>query len=181
MYETKRLILREWLDKDLEPFIALNQDPKVMEFFPSYYTKEESIASIEIFKKALLEFGYCMYACELKLNKQFIGFIGVMRRDFDLPFAPCVEIGWRLCSEYWGQGLAVEGAKKCLEIGFNEFNLDEIVSFTATANYRSERVMQKLGMIHYESDNFYHPKLPVDHQLSEHVLYRMSKERWNQI
>lgn len=177
-YETKRLILRNWINSDIEPFIKLNQDQKVMEFFPNCYTKDESIASIEIFKKALTEFGYCMYACELKTSKQFIGFIGLMRRDFDLPFAPCVEIGWRLSKEYWGQGLATEAAHKCLEIGFNEFNLNEIVSFTAKVNKRSIKLMQNLGMIHDDCGDFYHPKPPKEHPLSLHVLYRMTKDSW---
>jgi RimJ/RimL family protein N-acetyltransferase len=32
--ETERLILRMWKNEDLEPFAIMNQDPKVMEFFP---------------------------------------------------------------------------------------------------------------------------------------------------
>lgn len=180
-YETERLILRDWIDSDIEPFIKLNQDPQVMEFFPNYYTKDETIASIERFKKSLTEFGYSLYACELKSNQQFIGFIGLLHRDFDLPFAPCVEIGWRLSKEYWGQGLAVEGAKKCLEIGFGEFNLNEIVSFTAKINHRSERVMQKLCMLYDGGGDFCHPKLPIEHPLNLHILYRISKNRWKQI
>ena len=33
-FQTERLRLRQWRDSDLEPFAALNADPKVMEFFP---------------------------------------------------------------------------------------------------------------------------------------------------
>jgi len=32
--ETDRLILRTWNDDDLQPMLAINQDPKVMEYFP---------------------------------------------------------------------------------------------------------------------------------------------------
>ena len=32
--QTKRLILRQWCDKDKEPFAQLNADPRVMEYFP---------------------------------------------------------------------------------------------------------------------------------------------------
>ena len=31
--ETDRLILRTWVDADLESMFAINQDPKVMEYF----------------------------------------------------------------------------------------------------------------------------------------------------
>ena len=91
-----------------------------------------------------------------KENHQFIGFIGLNTPDFEAHFTPCVEIGWRIAKEFWGQGLALEAAQKCLEIGFNEFNLSEIVSFTAITNKKSERVMQKLKMTHDDKDNFYH-------------------------
>ena len=33
--ETDRLILRTCHDEDLQPMLAINQDPKVMEYFPS--------------------------------------------------------------------------------------------------------------------------------------------------
>lgn len=36
VYETERLILREWRESDLEPFALMRQDVKVMEFFLSY-------------------------------------------------------------------------------------------------------------------------------------------------
>jgi RimJ/RimL family protein N-acetyltransferase len=176
--ETKRLILRQWQESDIEPFIKLNQDKKVMEFFLKCYSKKDTIDSINIFKDSFLKFCYGIYALELKQNQQFIGYIGLMKRDFDLPFSPCIEIGWRLAHEYWGQGLAVEGAKKCLEIGFNEINIDEIVSFTAKINYRSERVMQKIGMIYDKSGDFLHPKLPKEHILAPHILYRINKKHF---
>ena len=33
--ETDRLILRIQVDEDLQPMLAINKDPKVMEYFPS--------------------------------------------------------------------------------------------------------------------------------------------------
>ena len=33
--ETNRLLLRTWDDNDLQPMLAINQDPKVMEYFPT--------------------------------------------------------------------------------------------------------------------------------------------------
>lgn len=40
IYETERLILREWQDSDLAPFARMGQDVEVMEFFPSLLTPE---------------------------------------------------------------------------------------------------------------------------------------------
>jgi RimJ/RimL family protein N-acetyltransferase len=87
---------------------------------------------------------------------------------------PAVEIGWRLAFEHWGKGLASEGARAALGFGFNDVGLEQVVSFTAPANLRSRRVMEKLGMTHDPHDDFDHPNLPEGHPLRRHVLYRMS-------
>jgi RimJ/RimL family protein N-acetyltransferase len=172
-YETERLILREWQDQDLEPLIKINQDPKVMEFFPSILTPNETSNFIEKVKQHFESYGYGFYACALKATGTLIGWVGLRHINTgELPFAPCIEIGWRLDHQYWGQGLAFEAAQQSLMIGLTEFNLDEIVTFTAIPNIRSQNLMQRLQFI--KQENFYHPKLPHDHWLCEHVLYRRS-------
>jgi RimJ/RimL family protein N-acetyltransferase len=175
MYETERIILRQWHEQDLEPFAAMNQDPKVMEFFPNLLTRSESQAMIEKYQAKMVTQGFGFYACELKSTHAFIGFVGLNIPDFQASFTPCVEIGWRLRSEFWGQELAVEAAHRCVELGFKEFKLDNIVSFTAAINLRSQRVMQKLGMVREPEHDFYNPKVPLLSPLALHVLYRMTK------
>lgn len=56
--------------------------------------------------------------------------------------------------------------------------LDEIVSFTAVVNRRSEAVMQRLGITHDPADDFDHPALPTRHSLRPHVFYRMRRRDW---
>ncbi len=61
-------------------------------------------------------------------------------------FTPAVEIDWRLASAYLGKGYATEGAKAVLAYGFENLNLEEVVSFTAVQNMRSRRIMEKIGV-----------------------------------
>lgn len=178
MYETKRLILREWQDSDLVPFIAMGQDPLVMEYFPDLLTPEESSAMIDRIKIIFKENGSCFYACELRTTREFIGFIGLSVPRFKAHFTPCVEIGWRVSLQHWGKGYATEEALKCLEIGFNEFNLDEIVSIAVKNNYKSHNVMNKIGMQRDISEDFLHPNFAPEHSLAPHILYRMPKSLW---
>ena len=107
-----------------------------------------------------------------------IGFIGLNIPTFDAPFTPCVEVLWRLDPEYWGQGIATEGARAVTEYGFQKLGLPEIVAFTVPANVRSRRVMERLGMRHDSADDFDHPRLPTNHALCRHVLYRLSHSDW---
>ena len=48
------------------------------------------------------------------------------------------------------------------------------VAFTAAVNLPSQRVMQKLGMTRDPADDFDHPRLPAEHPLRAHVLYRIA-------
>lgn len=176
--ESKRLILREWLPEDFKPFSLLNQDAQVMEYYPSLLNEQESAAFIEKASKEIKALGFGLFACILKENNQFMGYVGLSKPSFTAHFTPCVEIGWRLHHQYWGHGYATEAAKLVLAKGFNEWNLAEIVSFTTSENWRSRRVMEKLGMTHNKLDDFRHPNLPVDHPLSLHVLYRISKKEF---
>jgi len=174
---TERLILREWLESDLEPFIALNQDEKVMEFFPSILSKTETEDFVTRIKKHFADHGFGLYACQLKSTKEFIGFAGFSTPSFEAHFTPCVEIGWRIAEKFWNQGYATEAAKAVLEFGFKNLNLKEIVSFTSEKNLRSISVMKKIGMTQDMSDDFLHPKLEASHPLARHVLFRIINRR----
>ncbi|WP_208991625.1 GNAT family N-acetyltransferase [Pseudovibrio sp. Ad37] len=55
---------------------------------------------------------------------------------------------------YGGKGIAQEASRIWLRFGFETLRLDEVVSFTARVNWRSERVMQKLGMTRDASEVF---------------------------
>ncbi|MCG6036552.1 GNAT family N-acetyltransferase [Acinetobacter baumannii] len=172
MIETKRLILRQWKESDFEPFITMGLDQDVMQFFPNLLTPQESLNLIQKISSLIQEKGWGFWAVELKETHQFIGFIGLHSQPEQFDFSPCVEIGWRLAKKFWKQGYATEGAKAVLDYAFNVLNLDKMVSFTATTNTPSQAVMKRLGM--HKVKNFEHPKVPLHHELREHVLYEIT-------
>ncbi|MEV6282179.1 GNAT family N-acetyltransferase [Kribbella sp. NPDC051770] len=172
---TERLLLRGWTDADKEPFAALNADPAVMEHFPATMAPEDSYAMVDRMTRQMDEWGFGLWAAEVRETGRFIGFIGLSRPSFDAHFMPAVEIGWRLSKDAWGNGYATEGARAALAHGFGSAGLDEIVSFTATTNLPSQRVMQRIGMTHDEPGDFDHPRLPDGHRLQRHVLYRIGR------
>ena len=49
MIKTERLLLRRWWDLDTAAYVAINNDPKVMRYFPSLYTRQESEVQIKRF------------------------------------------------------------------------------------------------------------------------------------
>jgi len=175
--ETPRLIIRPWKDSDIPEFVRMNQDPEVMEFFPSCSTPEETKSLVEFCKAHIVEHGFGPFAVEIKRTHEFIGFVGLSFPSFQAPFMPAVEIGWRIAKQHWNQGYATEAARAVLHEAFERFNLKEVVSFTAMPNKKSMRIMDKIGMTRDPKDDFDHPKLAKDHWLCRHVLYRITKEQ----
>lgn len=179
MIESERLILRRWRDEDLEPFAALNADPVAMRFMPGVMTIEETRELIGRIAEHHRAHGFGIWALEAPGVAPFVGFVGLQRVGFEAPFTPAVEIGWRLAPAFWGRGYATEAAKAALRYGFEELNLDQIVSFTVAANKPSWSVMERIGMVHDPAEDFDHPRLPVGHALRRHVLYRHARTAWH--
>jgi RimJ/RimL family protein N-acetyltransferase len=171
--ETERLLLRGWNSADIEPFANLNSDPKVMAFFQSPLSKEQTIDYIEKANTELAREGFGRWALELKSTRELIGVIGVAKVDFETPFKGLLGIGWRLSASHWGNGYAPEGARAAADFMFRSHRCTEIVAFTPVENTASRRVMEKMGMRYDPNDDFDHPKMPVGHALRRHVLYRL--------
>jgi RimJ/RimL family protein N-acetyltransferase len=147
-----------------------------MEFFPATLTRAESDDLIDRTKRHFAEHGFGLWAMEIPDVAAFAGTAGLLIPSFEAHFTPCVEIGWRLGFEFWGKGYASEAARAILAFGFRQPGFSEIVSFTAAMNWRSRRLMERLGMYHSVRDNFHHPNLPGEHPLALHVLYRIKRE-----
>lgn len=174
---TERLILRQWRPEDVLAFADMNEDTEVMRYFPGTLTREQSAAWADNCRQMLEKQGWGLWAVEVRQSARFIGFVGLHAPTIDLPFNPCVEIGWRLARQAWGQGYATEAARACLQFGFEQIGLQEIVSFTSIVNAPSSAVMQRLGMTR-DADSFEHPSVPPGHILREHCVYRMSVAEW---
>lgn len=170
---TDRLVLRRWRDTDLEPFAALNADPIVMEHLPALLSRAESDAFVARIEAHFDAHDFGLFAVEVRATGEFIGFVGLWPADFDAPFTPAVEVGWRLARTAWRRGYATEAARAVVCDGFERLGLDEIVSFTAQVNERSWRVMERLGMSRDPAADFDHPKVQKGHRLERHVLYRL--------
>lgn len=176
-FQTSRLKLRQWREDDLPVFSRLNADPLVMKFYPNVLTTEESNTMANKIAELIAINGWGFWAVELIHQKSFIGFVGLNQPVYELPVSPCVEIGWRLASDYWGRGYATEAAEACLDLAFDQLGLNQVFSFASVGNLKSRAVMQRLNMLDTKS-NFDHPMIPAKHSLREHVLYMINKRSW---
>lgn len=169
---SERVLLREWLASDLEPWIALNLDPVNMRYFPRIYSADESRESFTRISERLSESEFGLWAAQEQLTGEFMGFIGLAKQDLPgLSFMPCVEIGWRLDRKYWGKGYATEAATVVLDYGLNTLELTEIFSYTAPQNLPSINVMRKIGLRARPELDFAHPRIPDGNHVKAHLVY----------
>ena len=170
--ESERVLLREWQEDDLEPWVALNLDSENLRYFPRTYSDEESRASFTRISDSLKESKYGLWAAEEKSSKEFMGFIGLAKAELPgVSFMPCHEIGWRLDKRYWGKGYATEAAKVALAYGLTELNIPTIYSFTSIQNFPSIGVMKKIGLRERPELSFEHPRIEIGNPVRSHVVY----------
>ena len=131
--ETDRLILRPWKAEDLPLFAKMNKDVRVMRYFPSTLSDEQTESFYNRIQSEFERNGWGLYAVELKSNRTFIGYVGLHEIGFDADFTPGAEIGWRLDADYHNQGLATEAAKEVLKLAKKK-GLRRLYSFTAKQN-----------------------------------------------
>jgi RimJ/RimL family protein N-acetyltransferase len=169
--ETERLVLRSWRDADREPFWAMAQDQAVMRYLPAL-DRAGSDNVIERMDAAQHAHGCCFWAIECKADARFVGFCGIMA-----PRPPLTEyeIGWRLASDSWGQGIAREAAQASLDWAWTNLAASSVVAITVPENTRSWGLMQRLGMTRDPAEDFDHPSLPAGDPLRHHVLYRIRR------
>ena len=72
--ETPHLLLRDWEEEDILPFVRMNSDKEVMEFFITTLTEEETMAFYCRIRKEFEEYGYGLYAVECKETQNFLGY-----------------------------------------------------------------------------------------------------------
>ena len=172
---TPRLQLRTWRDSDVEPWVAMGADERVMEFFPGTYDRPKALSIAALIRAGLDTNGYGWWVLEPKDGPPFGGVIALQAVPFEAPFTPAIEIGWRLPYELWGKGFATEGAQAALDFAFEKLGVHEVVAMTSALNLRSQRVMERLGMVRDPADDFDHPKVAAGNRLQRHVLYRIKR------
>lgn len=173
MIRTERLILRPWRQSDKPAFAAMSADPKVGDWIGGTMTREQSDAMVDRLTARFDDRGWGLWALEVVDGPAFIGWTGLSSPSPAHPMEGTIEVGWRLDHAAWGHGYATEAARAALAYGFGALELDEIVSFTATSNLRSQAVMRRIGMVHQPELDFQHPREDLG-ALRPHLVYSIA-------
>lgn len=156
--ETERLILRKFIENDVEALFSIYSDEDVntyLPWFPLKSLEEAKTLFQEKYAKAYRQpWGY-EYAICLRSDNKPIGYVKVSTDDSH-------DLGYGLCKEFWHKGIVTEACKALVE----QLKKDGFLYITAThdvKNHRSGGVMKQLSMSYqYSYEEQWQPKdIPV--------------------
>jgi ribosomal-protein-alanine N-acetyltransferase len=142
--ETERLLLRTWKMSDAPEGFDIWRDPAAMRYIGDgepMRKLEDAERWIERAIAAQERQGFCRWAAVEKASAKLIGSCGFGY----LYDEPSIELGYLFGSRFWGQGYATEAARACLQYGFEQLNLPEIVAVVTPEHLASRRVLEKIG------------------------------------
>lgn len=149
---TPRLLLRPVEPTDERVLHAHWNDPEVRRHL--WDDEAVSRATVEAVIRRSQELfstsGYGLWAVRVPGDPRPVGVCGLR----PVEATPLVEIVYSLDPRHWGRGLATEAARAVLRYGFS-LGLDRIAGGADPPNAASVRVLERLGMRHFDD-------LPVD-------------------
>ncbi len=177
MIETPRLILRDWREEDIEPFIRHTNTPAVMRWLGGVKPAEEHR---QIIRDRILrwqsERGFTFWVVERKEDGELLGFCGIKIADGEgCPISGEYEIGWRLREDAWGKGYAKEAAAASLDHAFDRLGARQVVAITFPGNTASWGLMERLGMRGRPELAYDDPRFP---ELNPTIVYSIDREAW---
>lgn len=162
--ETNRTYLREMTIEDAENAFQLNLDPDVVKYtgdkpFDSIEDASVFLSNYDHYKK----YGFGRWGVINKNGNQFLGWCGLKYTSTLDEF----DIGFRFFKKYWNKGFATETAKACIDFGFKEFKMKEVVGRAMKENIGSIRVLEKIGLKYYK---------PFDFDGKDGVIYKIENK-----
>lgn len=158
--ETERLILREFLDSDVNSLFELDSDPLVHKYLGNKPIKDknECVNYIKHCKEQYKTKGICRLALIEKETNSFIGWSGLRFYEKEVfnNRTHFYDVGYRLIPKYWGKGYATESGKASVDYAFNVMQLETIYGITEMGNEASHNSLLKIGLDYIE--DFYYEK-----------------------
>ena len=146
--ETERLVLRGFLEEDLEAHAAMLADPVVMKHFGGHgFGREESwrrlLGGVGLWQLQ----GTGLLAAERKSDRKLVGHVGLF--DYHRDMTPSIEgkpeLGYIFAAEVHGQGFAGEACQALLAWADRTLEADEMVAIISIGNEPSIKLAQRLG------------------------------------
>lgn len=155
LFETQRLMVRQWTPDDLDAIDAITGDPDVNRYAGDGQPLPRSEAErwIGVTLNNYATKGYGASAIIEKATGAFVGICGLVKSSLDIGDA---EVIYFFAKPYWGQGLAKEMLPALFEYGFRVHGLGKIIATIHPDNAPSVKVAEASGMRYLYTDPPHH-------------------------
>lgn len=144
LFETKRMLVRRFIQGDAAYFFLINGSEDVMRYIRPVKSREESNAFLQEnlhFYRDGSSLG--RYAVFSKETTAFLGTFSFLYLSGDADF----HIGYALVPEAWGKGYATELVQYGTQFFFQHMNKPAIFAITESVNRVSQLVLIKSGYL----------------------------------
>ena len=166
---TERLVLRRLTPDDFDAVCRIHSDPEVMWVYGGVFSEQQTREWMQRNLDRYVRDGVGFFAITLKNTGELIGCGGIIMQETDQGVEP--EVGYQMRRDQQGKGYATEMARGCMEYAFNVLTANHIISLIRPDNMPSRRVAEKNGLI-VDREMMFHD-MP-------HLVYRLTKEQWEQ-
>ncbi|MCY8272724.1 GNAT family N-acetyltransferase [Bacillus sonorensis] len=141
---TDRLMLRSMTRDDAGHLMEIFGNPTAMTYYPSTKDEKQTMDWIDWTLGNYERHGTGLWIVENKGTGEFLGQCGIVPQEVE--GVSEMEIGYLFARRAWGNGYATEAAAACKRYGFEELNLQKLVSLTDINNLPSRKVAERIGM-----------------------------------
>ena len=141
---TSRLLLRERRVEDIPAYLEMDGDAEVMRYVGDGTVPDPVAHAVRLSQCIAAGNGNGLWVwsvCERERAAEFLG-CALLSPE---PMLNRIELAYRFKRSAWGRGIATEAGRACLDFGFGECGLLEIVALAYPENLPSQRVLAKLG------------------------------------
>ena len=170
IFETKRLILREYRESDLDSLYQIISDPVTMKYYKKPYSYEDSKRWINWNLNNYKEYGFGLWAIVLKETNEFIGDCGITMQKIDGNLLP--EVGYHIDKKYHRIGLGYEACQVVMSWFFENTKYEDLYSYMTKENVGSYSLAIKNGMTkikEYKDDD------------EDLLVYKITKDQWMKV
>ena len=130
--KTKRLILREFRESDLDAYAEMSSDGEVMRYLGTgkVLSRAESWRSMAAIIGHWYFRGYGLWAVEEQQSGEMIGRIGCWKPEGWIG----LEVGWSLRRAFWGRGFATEAGLASIDFAFTKLQQSHVISLIRPDN-----------------------------------------------
>lgn len=149
IFETERLLVRQYVPADADDFFRMQSDPELMRYIRKPMSREESDRflqeNLDLYTRNPARGRWAVV--DRRDTSVLIGSLGII--SWDQPDR--IQIGYVLLAEFWGRGYATELVNAGKRYAFEKAGVTLLYGVTETPNTASQQVLLKNGFVFQET------------------------------